>query len=216
METLVAMVAGLLVAFAATMLLRVSREQTERASSYVQASQLGRTTMTRIVDELNSACLKAGFTPIAETSGPEKLIFEDAFSKEAEIPYSQVQHHEIVWNPATGTLTDIKEIANGMNGTEYTFPKSNPTSVVIGTHIAKNGPEPKSESEPIFQYYKYSTAAANSTEAGVTPLERIKLEGSETLSSTQAAKVAAVQVSFRAYPNDGKTFVDSSDPCAVR
>jgi prepilin-type N-terminal cleavage/methylation domain-containing protein len=208
METLVAMVAGLLVAFAATMLLRVSREQTERASSYVQASQLGRTTMTRIVDELNSACLRAGFTPIAENSGPEKLIFEDAFSKEAEIPYSQIQHHEIVWkaegSKSTGTLTDTKEIAIGMNGTEYTF--STPKPVVIGTHIEKNG------SEPIFQYYQYSTAAANSTEAGVTPLERIELKGSETISSTQAPKVAAVQVAFRAYPNDGKTFVDSSDP----
>jgi prepilin-type N-terminal cleavage/methylation domain-containing protein len=209
METLVAMVAGLLVAFAATMLLRVSREQTERASSYVQASQLGRTTMTRIVDELNSACLRAGFTPIAEKSGPEKLIFEDAFSKEAEIPYSQIQHHEIVWTKTTGTLTDTKEVATGVNGTgEYIF--SNPTPVVIGTHVGKNGPEAKPE--PIFQYYQYSKAAVNSTEAGVTPLEPIELKESETLSSTQAVKVAAVQVSFRAYPNDGRTFVDSSDP----
>ncbi len=208
METLVAMVAGLLVAFAATMLLRVSREQTERASSYVQASQLGRTTMTQIVDELDSVCIKAGVTPIAEKSGPTKLIFEDAFSKEAEIPYSQIQHHVIVWeaegSKSTGTLIDTKEIATGVNGSgEYVF--SSAKSAVIGTHIEKNG------KEPIFQYYQYSKAATNSTEAGVTPLEPIELEETETLNSTQAATVAAVKVSFRAFPNDGKTFVDSSD-----
>jgi prepilin-type N-terminal cleavage/methylation domain-containing protein len=205
METLVAMVAGLLVAFAATMLLRVSREQTERATSYVEASQLGRTTMTRIVDELDSACLEAGFGPVQQQSGPEKLIFVNAFSKEAEIPYSQIQKHELTWNKVTETLTDEKGVASSKSGGKYSFTMSG-HPVVIGTHIKQNG------SEPLFQYYKYNTVVTNSTESAVTPLKAIELKGTETISELQAPEVAAVQVSFRASPNDGKEFVDSSDP----
>src|ERR1700733_1597371 len=196
METLVAMVAGILVAFAATMLLRVSLEQTERASDYVQASQLGRTALTRIVDELNSACLEAGDTPVLASSTPETLIFNDAFSKEAEIPNSQIQKHEIIWNSASGTLTDKKYIVTSKSGMEYLY--STATETKIGTHIAKNEPE------PIFRYYKYNTAATSSTETGVAPFTEIALAAKAGLSTTQAEEVASVQISFRALPTNGK------------
>jgi Tfp pilus assembly protein PilW len=205
-ETLIAMVTGLLITAAAFALLRVSLEQTQRASDYVQANQLGNTAMTSIVDELDSACLKPGFAPVLEKSTPEKLIFRDAFSKEAEIPNSQIQKHAIVWSKegtsATGTLTDAKSIVTGTSGSEYTY-STPPIETRIGTHIGKNG------SEPIFQYYEYGTEATETAEAGVSPLKLMKLEGSE-LKSTQAPKVAAVQVSFRAFPTDGKEAADRS------
>jgi Tfp pilus assembly protein PilW len=197
METLVAMVAGILVAFAATMLLRVSLEQTERASDYVQASQLGRTALTRIVDELNSACLRSGFAPVQAKSTPEKLIFYAAFSKEPEIPNSQIQFHEIEWVSASGNLYDAKTVVTGTSGTEYTHSATVP-KVLIGTHIAKNEPE------PIFRYYEYNTAATSSTETGVAPFKEIKLAAKEGLSTTQAEEVASVQISFRALPTNGK------------
>jgi Tfp pilus assembly protein PilW len=204
-ETLIAMVTGLIVTAVAFALLRVSLEQTQRASDYVQASQLGRTAMTSIVDELDSACLRSGFAPVQEKSTPEKLMFYDAFSKEAEIPNSQIQYHEIEWKQepgkTTGTLTDAKGIVTGTSGTKYIH--STPTETQIGTHIGKNG------SEPIFQYYEYGTEATETAEAGVSPLKLMKLEGSE-LKSTQALKVAAVQVSFRAFPTDGKEAADRS------
>jgi Tfp pilus assembly protein PilW len=201
METLVAMVAGLLVAFAATMLLRVSREQTERASDYVQASQLGRTAMTRMVDELNSACLSAGFAPVLGTSTPEMLVFRDAFSKEAEIPNSQIQKHELIWNSANGTLSDKKSIVTGTSEGGYTY--STATPVTIGTHIAANK-NAKSEEEPIFRYYEYNTAATSSSETGVAPFKEIPLAAKAELGTTDAENVASVQISFRALPSNGK------------
>jgi prepilin-type N-terminal cleavage/methylation domain-containing protein len=200
METLVAMVAGLLVAFAATMLMRVSLEQTERATDYVQASQLGRTAMNRIVDELNSACLSAGFTPVEAASTSEKLVFYDAFSKEAEIPNGQVQFHQIEWRSATSTLYDDKAIKNGENSSGYTHTEPE-EDFLIGKHIVKSVNSGKEE--PIFRYYEYNTEAKGSSEASVAPFTEIKL-GSKALTAAEAEKVAAVQISFRALPNNGK------------
>ncbi len=203
METLVAMVTGLLVSFAAFAFLQISVDQTSRATDYVQASQLGRIAMTHIVDELNSACLKSGFTPVLEKSTPEKLIFIDAFSKEAEIPYGQIQRHEITWEKEpgkeTGTLTDVKYVATGMDkeGTEYAWLEP-PTKAKIGIRIGKNS------SEPIFRYYEYGTEAKATSEAGVSPFKEIPLTAGTKLTAPQAENVASVQVSFRALPTDGK------------
>jgi prepilin-type N-terminal cleavage/methylation domain-containing protein len=195
METLVAMVAGLLVAFAATMLMRVSLEQTERATDYVQASQLGRTAMNRIVDELNSACLSAGATPVEKGSTPTKLVFYDAFSKEAEIPNGQVQFHEIEWNPTTDVLYDNKAIKNGETTEEFTHTAT--ASYLVAKHIVKSG------EEPIFRYYEYNTEAKGSSEASVAPFTEIT-PPEKGFTALQAAKVAAVRISFRALPNNGK------------
>jgi prepilin-type N-terminal cleavage/methylation domain-containing protein len=198
METLVAMVAGLLISLAAFTFLQIAVDQTSRATDYVQASQLGRTAMTHIVDELNSACLKSGFSPVQEGSTTERLIFVDAFSKEAEIPDSQIQKHELVWEKEpgeeTGKLTDVKSTAK--EDTEYTW--GSPTNVKIGTRIGKDG------SEPIFRYYEYGTEAKNTPEAGVSPFKEIPLTAGTKLTLAQAENVASVQVAFRALPTDGK------------
>jgi Tfp pilus assembly protein PilW len=200
-ETLVAMVTGLLVTLAAFAFLQVSVDQTSRATDYVQASQLGRTAMTHIVDELNSACLSAGFAPVQQKSTSEKLIFIDAFSKEAEIADGQVQKHEIVWEKEagkeTGTLTDLKSTGTGMNkeATEYTW--SEPTKAKVGIRIGKNS------SEPIFRYYEYGTEAKETSEAGLSAFKIIE-PGKEGLTKEQAGNVASVQVAFRALPTDGK------------
>jgi Tfp pilus assembly protein PilW len=201
-ETLVAMVTGLLVTLAAFAFLQVSVDQTSRATDYLQASQLGRTAMTHIDDELNSACLSAGFAPVRQESTPEKLIFIDAFSENAEISDSQVQKHEIAWEKEvgkeTGTLTDVAATGTGMNkeGTEYTW-STKPSTTKIGIRIGKNS------SEPIFRYYEYGTEAKNTSEAGLSAFKIVE-PGTKGLTKAQAEKVASVQIAFRALPTDGK------------
>lgn len=195
-ETLVAMVTGLVVAGTAFALLLVTLEQTSRATNYVQASQLGRTTMTHIVDELSSACAKYDSTPVLEKSTPEKLIFEDAFSEEAEIPNSQFQLHEIEWEDEPGYLTgklfEYKAVGNATSGW------GSKTKILLGSRIGKSG------SEQIFRYYEYGTTTQASTESGVTPFVPITLSAGQQLTKTQAENVAAVQITFRAMPTDGK------------
>lgn len=65
-ELLVSMLMATVVIGALLTILQISTKQTTLASDKVQANQLGRTAMTRIVDELRSSCLNAGFSPIQE------------------------------------------------------------------------------------------------------------------------------------------------------
>ena len=86
METLVAMVTGIIVTGALFAILEFSVHQTSRISQVAQASQVSRTAMTRIVDELHSACLSTGFAPVQETSTPSKLVVQNGYSEQAEVP----------------------------------------------------------------------------------------------------------------------------------
>lgn len=202
METLVAMITGVVVTGALFAILEVSMNQSTRLSDVAQATQLGRTAMTRIVDELHSTCLSSGFTPVQEKSNANELIFTSAYSEKAEIPSER--RDKVVWNEATGTLTDNIYLSNGGSWPTFTFPAT-PTSVRIGEHIAQAEVESggKSVKLPIFRYYKYSTKSSTTpTAASSTLNEKEPLEG--TLSNTGAAEVASVVVSFKAAPNDNK------------
>jgi hypothetical protein len=180
----------------------VSMNQSTRLSDVAQATQLGRTAMTRIVDELHSTCLSSGFTPVQEKSNANELIFTNAYSENAEIPSER--RDKIVWNEATGTLTDNIYLSSGSWPT-FTFPGTPTSSVRIGEHVSQGELENggKAEKLPIFQYYKFSTKSSTTPTAPSSTLnEKEPLKG--TLNSTGAAEVASVVVSFKAAPNDGK------------
>ncbi len=211
-ETLVAMVTGLIITGALFAILEVSLHQSARLSDVAQATQLGRTAMTRVVDELHSACLSSGFTPIQEKSTESKLIFVDAYSKEAEIP--SARKDEIVWEKEgvkeSGTLTDYTYPSVGGTSPEFKWSekRSPEKGVRIGEHIFKaeleaNG---KKETPPIFRYYAYTTKPSTSPTAPSSTLNEETLAGAKTgLTSAEAATVASVVISFKAAPSDGRT-----------
>ncbi len=201
METLVAMITGVVVTGALFAILEVSMTQSTRLSDVAQATQLGRTAMTRIVDELHSTCINAAFTPIQAGSNENELIFQSAYSEQAEIPSGRMD--KIVWNKATGTLTDNVYLSSG--GSWPTFKFENPPSQVrIAEHISEAESETKKgEPVPIFRYYAYATKSSTTPTAASSTLEEGKpLKG--TLETKQAATVASVAVAFKAAPNDGK------------
>ena len=87
-ELLVAMVAGMAVIGALFGILEVSLHQTANLTDRVQSNQNGRIAMTRIIDALHSTCLSPEFKPIQESSSENDLSFVNAYSNEANIPYT--------------------------------------------------------------------------------------------------------------------------------
>lgn len=208
METLVAMIAGLAVTGALFGILEVSLHQTSRIEDKVQADQLGRITMTKIVDELHSACISPEFRPIREKSSGTELRFVDAVGKEAVLKNGVL--HKIVWAEEssklkTGTLTDYSYQSTGGEWPTFTFNESTPTSTVqIATNISKYE---GNAATPIFQYFPYATASSGET-SSTQPLSTISttaLTGNSKgeLSSTEAETAASVLISFNAAPVDG-------------
>ena len=213
-ETLVAMVTGVVVTGALFAILEFSVHQTARISQVAQASQVSRTSMTRIVNELHSACLSPGFAPVQESSTSSKLVFQNGYSEQAEVPgvYTSkggstgnategVRQDAIEWDAKSGYLTDWVQLGTGAEEAgRYPVGASKPFRLAEKVSQAEViNAKKEAEKLPFFRYYKYDTTPNFGVTEAAATLKGIKLEGSETLKGT-AKEVAAVQVSFRTMP----------------
>jgi type II secretory pathway pseudopilin PulG len=210
-ELMIAMVTGLIVTGVLFSVLIFSVNETTRLSDVAQANQLGRTTMTHIVDELHSACVTSRFAPIQETSTEGKLVFVTGYSEEAEIPSvatvkGGVRKEEIEWNAKEEKLWDSSYPGTGESKGEYTF-SATPTKVLIGENITQSV-EPSGEKKaiPIFKYFAYATKASKGSGEVSSALEESKslATGGTAIGKTEAAKAASVLISFRTAPIDKK------------
>ena len=202
-EMMVALVTGLVVTAAAFLLLQVTSEQTSRARDYVQASQLGRSAMTSIIDDLNSACVSENTVPVSSKSTTESIVFVTAFSKKTEVQPSEVQQHTIYWEKTageTGTIYDTKALGESKNEAgEWVFKAAaKPVAIDANTQRVKNA---KSGEKEIFRYYKYAEKTSEGGEEGLSALTPIALKSGQKLEA-EAKNVAAVTVSFRSLPSD--------------
>jgi prepilin-type N-terminal cleavage/methylation domain-containing protein len=203
-EMLVAMVAGMVVMGALFGILEVSLHQTANLTDRVQANQNGRIAMTRIIDELHSTCISPEFRPILEKSNGNELWFINAYSNQANIPYTAVSKHQIIWNKAEGKLIDKRYPATGGTWPEYEFTSTASPSggTILASNIAESNEEGHSK---VFEYFRYNTTSSSASET-LTPLNTINPEAlAVPLSKTGAAAAASVLVRFTAYPTDGDT-----------
>jgi prepilin-type N-terminal cleavage/methylation domain-containing protein len=215
-ELVVAMlISGVIVVVLLTVL-TFTTTQTSLLTEKVQSNRTGRETMTKVLDELHSACIASGSTgyyPVREGSTPSKLIFYNAYSKQpaissaSESPSEGVYKHEITFTESSGKLVDSPVPSSSVSAwPALTFGSAKP-AVLLGENLSKT-PAPPSESEPappplpIFEYLEYSEAGASTSSetAGLDTLEQIPWESKEVLTEKQAQKVAAVLVRFTASP----------------
>ncbi len=211
-ETLVAVLAGVIVTGALLSILEVSMRNLTRVNDFSEASQQGRTTMTHLVDELHSACVATGFTPVLEGNKKE-MTFVTAFGSEAEFKQPAkfsvgVRKVRVYWEKTTGkeygNLKEVTTYNTGGGSTEYEFEKTSPAAVIIGERI-----EPTKESGkevPIFQYYKYAETSSSTPTAASNTLETKTPLGTgteKTLSASEAASTASVLITFTALARDG-------------
>ncbi len=147
-ELLVAMVAGVIVTGALFAVLEMSLHQTSRITDRVQASQLGRIALTRMTNELQSACIAREFTPVLAKSKSNELRFISGTSEKAVIESAEVQEHHLIWAktytytggvlkytvgewPKGGYLLDAIYNAKGGTWPKFEFPEAEkPTRVV--------------------------------------------------------------------------------------
>jgi Tfp pilus assembly protein PilW len=197
-ELLVAMISATVVTGALFAILIVGLHQNTQIDARVQATELGRPPMTRMVDELHSACIVKEFTPIQEKSGPNELIFVSAVGEEAVLKKAYL--HKIAYSSSESTLTETTYASSGGEWPNFEF-KSTPSTRRIGEYInrSKSG-----ETElPVFQYYKYATASSSTN--AVTTLEQMKVE-STGLTEAQSKEAAAVQIAYTAGAPEGKQY----------
>ncbi len=238
MELLVSMLTAFVVTGALFAILQISLKQTSLITDKVQANQLGRTAMTKIVDELHSACIQTGFKPVQATSTESELAFKNAYTSEAVILNAKeaeakttgtgLFEHQIVWNSTAKTLTDFIYKSESGEGTTAVFPSldyskttheaphASPVKGVLLASGVTQTEEKNSSGEtikvPIFKYYKYNTEYTSSSSTGVSTLTSLP---SGELKEAEANTVAAVLVSFRQAPVDNKSerdrYVDLSN-----
>ena len=209
-ETLVAIVTGVIVTGALFAILEVSLHQSARVVNAVQAAQLSRTAMTHIVDELHSACIAPKFKPIETGSNANELTFINAYSKSSQIPLSETSasegqlgayKHTIKYEK--GALIDYIFPSTGGAWPEYTFAStaSPKGGVRIGENISQTeSPEGSKTLLPIFRYYKYAGESSSTAESPVGTLSTTPL--ASTLTAAEADETAAVQINFRTTSGD--------------
>ncbi len=204
-EILVGLLSAVVVTGALFVILEVALHQTARIADVAQATQLGRTAMTNIVNKLHSVCLAPQFTPVESGSTENKLVFVGAYGNEAELGSAHKEKIEWTGNSSTpGNLIDYYYPSTGGSWPNFTF-AATPTPAA-GTRIAEKISQTESEAKakvPIFQYYKYASKPSSAAENNpLGALEKV-VPPAEGLSTASAETVASVLVSFRAAPPSG-------------
>ncbi len=209
-ETLVAMISAVVVVGALYAILDISVQQTAKITDSVQATQIGRTTMTKLADDLHSACISSGFAPIKEAEENEstkesKLVFVNTYGSTAEI--TSANEHEVIWNPTTGTLTDYIHKSEGGTWPTFTYASAK-TTTRLGEGISESTTtkEEKTVDTPIFQYYTYNkTTPSVNSEGALSTLTLLKGEksgGKIVYSSKALETAAAVEITYKQTPVD--------------
>lgn len=189
-ELLVGMFAGLVVLSALVTLIMVTLSTSSRVSARVHATQEARLTLTKIVNQLHSACIVPKVAPLKEPSTASELTFVHATGSavsptpvKTKITYSN------------GTLTQRDYSWKAGPAPLWEFNDSAPVrEVVLNDGISPIG------SKPIFTYYK-STGGTPAPIA--TPIEGGEL--SETIQVT---------IAFMAEPNDDNG--ESATPARIQ
>lgn len=179
-ELLVATSAGIVVMATLSMLIIVVLRGSARVAARVDATQQGRIAVTKIVEQLHSACLAPKAAPVLEGSSGTTLKFIHAVGSQGKAVAPIPTRTKITYS--NGTLKQYDEAGTG------TYPNTtyaSPTEKTLATKVAPIAP-----STSIFTYFGSVTGST------VTEL----VPGTNGLTSTQAGGVVEVRVGLSASP----------------
>jgi type II secretory pathway pseudopilin PulG len=219
-ELLVAMVIAVVVVGALFAILEFSTRQETRVSNKVQATRIGRLAMSKVVDELHSACTGFGATavqvPIGATptekpesplavTGPTDLWFISTYgtSESGAAAPAKVIEHDIHWQATggksasgqtLGTLTDYRYESQPESSPEAWKFKALTVANASKRVIAENVIPPSSPaSSTIFSYFKFKSETS-------TELQPLSTQAEITAAATKPEEgdntLAKVNVSW--------------------
>jgi Tfp pilus assembly protein PilW len=171
-EVMVGLAMGMVVLAGLAMLLIVVMRGNARISARAEATDNARVTMTRIMEELHSACAKAATPPVLSTSTENRLAFNTAYGVSGGANAAPVET-VIEYSPTAGTLTETRE-------------GNSRTLLSEVSQANANNPEKPTELALVFRY-------ENPTSEFKSP------EGKETL-GINSEKTILVRVTFKASP----------------
>jgi hypothetical protein len=106
-ELLVGMAMGMIVLAGLSMVLIVVLHGNARVDARVEATDNARIAITRVMEELHSACIAHGVAPVEETSNANKLVFLHAAGAQAATEVSPKKTETVIaYNPTAETLTE--------------------------------------------------------------------------------------------------------------
>jgi Tfp pilus assembly protein PilV len=203
-ELLVTMIAGIVVLMATFGVLDLSMRQNARATDRVQTTQIGRSAMERLVQELHSSCAWATATPVQVGSGGNTLWFISQFSS-ATVP-SPVLHKVTLNGTILSDTTYALSVPAGTTDTtgwlnnpaNWTFANFNTATATGYTNLITNV-YPTGTNTGLFQYYQYVNGqiAIDSTHLLTAPL-----------TAATAPTVGEVTIGMSVRPADGSTEAD--------
>ena len=215
-ELLAAMAAGMVVLAGLVTVISVALRQTSDTFTRVDATQRARTALTRMEDELHSACLVNGVEPIlggaqgSKVSDANNLVFVSQYGTSAS---PTPVEHKITYDPVKRTVTEYTyTVSNGASDPSKWVFASTPTNAngkLLLTNTSQI-PIPNSSSfTPVFQYFAYEPYTdVNGNQAmmlmdgsgsvpGTTNLPNpYPLSTASGLSTTDAANTAEVMVNL--------------------
>lgn len=192
-ELLVGMATGLIVLLGMTTLVIITVHTTARVSARVDATQRSRLTLTRVIDQLHSACIAPKIPPVRKESTSTSLrLVHASGSQVAPVPTLTV--FSLTGTTLTQTDYPWKEGAAPF----WVFNSTPSATTDVMTHVT-----PISATQPVFSYYGSSSGALSGTPFA-TPLS--ELDSSRTIQ---------VRIALKTAPFRGPT-TDESTPSRIQ
>jgi type II secretory pathway pseudopilin PulG len=207
-EMVVAMALGLVILIALFTLMDFTTRQASRTFTRIDATQRARTKLAQIENELQSACLTSGVTPIQAGSTSGSLIFLSAYGNAVQPTPIE---HDISFSSSTGTLTDSLYAVTGGTAPDWTFSSTPYTTNTLLTGVAQSG------TTPVFQYFAYQEASNGSggyyTDGAGNPYMLV-LDGTSSIPGTSPAVIPAASP-LSASPPSGLSAVNAQSAAEV-
>jgi Tfp pilus assembly protein PilW len=178
-ELLVGLAMGMIVLVGLTMTIIVTLHGTSRVDARVEATDNARVAVTRIMEELHSACVSPQIAPVQEKSSGNSLIFWHAAAGQTTAVEPLPVKSKITYSGGTLTQTDYAQ--TGGTSPNWVFSTTGSERRLL-SNVA-----PAAGSSVPFSYYKYESGSL------------VRLAAAE-LSKTEAEAVIVVKVALAASP----------------